>query len=541
MSSSNRFNVLSLEDVVGEGDQRETSSTPRQSRPNSRASSAASGSRNPSPTPSLKPVYVSPVWTWDGTDYPTLEEAVTASAATYNIAQGVIQWINVVMKSFVERDVTQVYNVLGDKIYEHRNAQWDINEQLMDTLERARNTINELKEENKQLKKDYTITLANNVDTIRELDVMRKNNATILQGVQVLSREIRELKAQQALSPQQFVQQFAPRGANVSLPTEDTTFKVQRPKAPDPPKYKGNKDVSLEEWLEKVGVWFRYNKITSDEERVISALMFLEGGVHSFMNDYSRRAAEGLPLGTWSDFVDRLKSGYRQVSPEKSAQKELDAWCNKRHGSVAKFAEEFRLHATKTGYSDVDLIKRIDDQRSLQVRNICITFEQITPQAIPKTWPTYLDWILDIEMKTREHGQQGSGNTSSGTRASSSKDPDAMDIDQIRKPEKLAKEQEEWLSKGLCFRCGKHKSLKKGEKCRTPKYKGFYELPARSSSTTQTRVVEEESSTEDKREQFIRAALEKYDEKQKKGKEKEEESTARIEEIDELDFLHDVL
>ena len=233
------------------------------------------------------------------------------------------------------------------------------------------------------------------------------------------------------------------------------------------------------------------------------------------------------------------------MSPAKTAQKELELWCNKRHGTVAKFAEQFRLHASKTGYSDVDLIKRIDDQRTSQVRSICITYEEILPHAIPKDWQHYLNWILGLEMKTCEDGQQKAGDTSSGTRATTSRDPDAMDTSVIRKPEKMSKEQEEWLEKGLCFRCGKHKAPRKGEQCRSPKYRGFYEFPKRKTTTTETRIVEEKSE-EQKWEDFIRAALEKYDEKKKQtdnGPTKEVESTARIEEVveDEMDFLRSVL
>lgn len=258
------------------------------------------------------------------------------------------------------------------------------------------------------------------------------------------------------------------------------------------------------------------------------------------MDDYAEKASLGQALGTWQVFIDRLKIGYRQLSPEKTAQQSLDDLCGKKHSSMATFAESFRLHAVKSGYSDVELIRRIDQQRNHEMRLIMTTVSQVSPTQVATTWEAYLEWALDIEMKMREQGKH-MGSTSSGSRPTT-KDPNAMDIDTVRKAEKLSKEQMEWQSKGLCFRCGKHKSLRKGERCRTPKYTGFYELPPRPSTSTSARVVEEETEDKDSaREDFIRAALKKYDQrKDEKGKEKEV-TTAHIEEVDETDFLLSML
>ena len=109
-----------------------------------------------------------------------------------------------------------------------------------------------------------------------------------------------------------------------------------------------------------------------------------------------------------------------------------------------------------------------------------------------------------------------------------------MDIDAVRKPEKLSKEQEEWLSKRLCFHCGKHPA-KLGVKCHNPVYKGYYEFPKDKTSapSTRARVMNEEGQD---RMEFVINALKEYDQK---GKEKaqDQETTARIVELDEQDFL----
>ena len=95
--------------------------------------------------------------------------------------------------------------------------------------------------------------------------------------------------------------------------------------------------------------------------------MYLEGGALDFVSDYVDNASEGFALGSWSDFVDRLKASYRQLAPEKTAQASLEEWCAKIHPSVIQFAENFRRFASKSGYSNVELIRRIDHQISRDV------------------------------------------------------------------------------------------------------------------------------------------------------------------------------
>ena len=222
------------------------------------------------------PAYVPPTWEWEGEQYDTLEEAVAAAGETHNIHSKYSTWVSGVIQSFINRDVAQVYNRLGDKMYEHKNMQAEINETITATFGRLQDRIDTLENENKVLWNDIGIALSNNLaitEGLREAkknnDTLLQNQNTLLQGVRQLSQQITELKSQQGSSTQQFLNQFAPPGANVSQHTEESTGKAQRPKIPEPPKYEGtkDKDSTLEEWLKKLGVWFRYNKISQDEDR----------------------------------------------------------------------------------------------------------------------------------------------------------------------------------------------------------------------------------------------------------------------------------
>lgn len=527
---ANRFAPLNVEQVLGEDNTHHSGSTPRASH-----HPTPVASRAPSPTPTLFPAYVPETWRFGDATYTTLEEAIRASATPFDIHDDVIEWMIQVIQSFSSRDIGQVYNALGTKIYEHRDA--------------LNTSIETLSEENQALRNDIDSAKATIRDVnakadqaIQENVTLHNNQGVLLQAIQKLSKDVASLTTE--VTTLRVANLFsAPAPTNtVFAPSSSKS----RPKVADPPKYKGNKssDITLEQWLQKLGVWFRYQGIVLDDDKITTALMYLEGGAHSYMDDYAEKAALGDTLGTWQNFIDRLKSGYRQLSPEKSAQQSLDELCSKQHSSMATFAEGFRLHAVKSGYSDVELIRRIDQQRSREMRMVMTTVAQVNPAQVATTWETYLEWALDIEMKMREQGKDKHiGGTSSGSR-STPKDPNSMDIDAVKKAEKLSREQMEWQSKGLCFRCGKHRSLRKGEKCRTPKYTGFYELPPRPSTSTQARVVEEESENKDtEREDFIRAALEKFDKhKEDKGKGKEKEiTTAHIEEVNETDFLLSML
>lgn len=530
MASGSRFALLDPDTVLGgSAAQHHSGSTPRPSRPPSPTESSAAGS----PTPSLAPAYVPPSYTWNGTEYATLEEAIQASAG--NIRPEFVDWVTTVTKSFLARDLAAVYNALGDKMYEQRNtARLQINglaQQLQAT-----------QEQNRLLQERVTQAEVGLAQEKQANDTLHKNQDVLLAAVQKLSAEVTTLRTEVTGA------RIAGTFANTSSAPRPSALapSSHRPKVADPPKYKGNKsgDLTLEQWLQKMGLWFRYQNIQSDEDRITTALMYLEGGAHSFMDDYAERASIGQNLGTWEEFVKRLQTGYRQMSPEKSAQQSLDELCAKQHSSMASFAEGFRLHAVKSGYANVELIRRIDQQRSREMRMVMTTVAQIQP--VETTWEKYLAWALDIKMKMREDGKKYGA--SSNTTRTTQKDPNAMDTSTVdRKPEKMSKEQLEWQAKGLCFRCGKHPRLAKGQRCRTPKYTGYYEFPAKVSSTT-ARVVDEEAeekkdTTTMTRDDFIRAATQLFDQKSGKGKGKEtkevkEVAAARIVEVeDEADFL----
>ena len=76
--------------------------------------------RPTSPTPTLQP-YVGPTtWTWGETEYDTLEEAILASMTEHDMPEKLRGWYISVVRNLTRREIVDLYNLLGNKMYEHR-------------------------------------------------------------------------------------------------------------------------------------------------------------------------------------------------------------------------------------------------------------------------------------------------------------------------------------------------------------------------------------------------------------------------------------
>jgi hypothetical protein len=269
---------------------------------------------------------------------------------------------------------------------------------------------------------------------------------------------------------------FAPAAPAVPLAPAAAPSLHTRLPCMDVPKFSGNtKDQTLEDWVMKMHIYFCHQKVTNDEDRITIALMALEGHPHSYMQEYSMAISKNLQLGTWAEFLSKLETGYKDLAPEKRAQQNLDKVDSKKYTDVRSFAEDFCIWAPKSGYSNVELIARIDRKRSERLVNVMTGAEMANPALAPSTWARYLDYVLQFETKLREN-RNANG-------MQSHKDSDAMEVDAMRtftrprgKEKELNNKQKKWAKAGLCFKCGKHPCLR-GKPCRNPVYKGFFKVP----------------------------------------------------------------
>jgi hypothetical protein len=184
------------------------------------------------------------------------------------------------------------------------------------------------------------------------------------------------------------------------------------------------------------------------------------------MDQYFKVAITGQSLGNWAGFVQALHMAYVELNPERNAQEHLDKVCSHKHLSLAKFAEEFGIYAHRSGYSDKELIARIDAQRPANVLAAIVNMSLSNPAGIPTNWQGYLKLLLNIEMKFCQEKPVSKGTTS--TTVNVIKDTDEK--------QPLNSEQLKWCKKGLCFKCRKHPRIP-GQGCRAPKYKGLFNVP----------------------------------------------------------------
>ena len=381
-------------------------STPRASRPPSPGlapqNSASQVGGPSSPTPSLLPAYIPPAWSYDGHQYERLEDAIRQSAPG-EVPDNIREWVIVVMKSMVDNELKKMYNVLGDKMYEHKRI-LEASIASAQTERRLKEAV--LKSENEKLS-----------DQIKAQDAhMATLNDEILgtQGAMIdMGKEMMEIKAANTKLRHELA---SLKASGVSTAQGHTSGTVQshklHVKIAEPPHYSGK--GSLEDWLQQLGIWMRWNEINDDERRITMALLHLEGGAFTYMSEYATRAAARQSLGTWQDFVDILKVNYRTLDPDKDAQQHLKEICTKTYPTMVSFAEKFRQWATKTNLGHTALIGYIAEHRDKDVRQAMVTRDSLGI-ADPITWPEYLDLCLQLESKFRadKAGQRGTTMTSS--------------------------------------------------------------------------------------------------------------------------------
>ena len=339
-----------------------------------------------------------------------------------------------------------------------------------------------------------------------------------------------------------------------------TLTQTRRSKLAEPPRYKGAEDkVKLGQWLDQMGLFFAHEGVDANRQRIVYALSRLEGPAQQYMQSYFSRIREGTDLGTYENFVNELKQIYGLRDEKEGAKKELEALLKKQgiDKDFIGFSEKFRTLGRLSGHTNEYLIDRL---KSIAPNNILLVLASRDDDDLPDEWPRFLELMVEIYKRLNPNKMTGTifgiSNTGSSSTpaASTSRLHDAMDVDTLQK---LSKEQEDWLSKKLCMRCGKH-SYRRGVACKSPKYKGKYKLSGSTASLSKgkgkARINEideksqaDENSDDEPQEESdsmetLIAAMSKFlntktKEKKvgrpKKGKAKatEIESTARIEEV----------
>ncbi|KAL7280515.1 hypothetical protein ACG7TL_005447 [Trametes sanguinea] len=177
----------------------------------------------------------------------------------------------------------------------------------------------------------------------------------------------------------------------------------RQPKIGEPPIFKGSDDkIKLEEWCNLISLWCAHEGITTDKQKIVTALSRLQGPAHKYMAWYYDRVGKGQDLGTWDAFMDELAQIYGLQHDKEGAKKKITALFSNKDLAAKdfiKYAERFRTLGRLTGYDDELLIDKLREVK----------------------WPDFLDMLLDFYRelnpeKTRgtvfsKSGSDGSGHT----------------------------------------------------------------------------------------------------------------------------------
>lgn len=510
--------------------------TPK-ARPMSRTS-AASRRSSPTPLPQISP---STEWVFNGEMYDNLDDVINASGKQFGIHESLVDWMTTVVREISRRSSEEVYNECAAQISRHKESIFrDINdmeeriskaennvENLTEVLEGMQNAIQEVKTQ--QDDRSYVEALGKSFSTMdKDIGILNSNQHQVADKLQEINGVLHEnrhtiIKLQQELAgfmsnnrpvtppsirmtspllaprPQAPMPPLFPPGISgfqqvpantytAPAPAVSAPMRASLPKIAEPPKFKGKSDLSLEQWLQKMSLWFSWYGIIDDQQKILMGLSYLEGTPADFMNTFAMAVSAGNIPGTWQNFVTQLETGYRQLAPEKTSQQALSDLDKKKFSSMSDFAEKFRTHAVKSQYSNTDLIARIENHWSSTLRNIMVAMFATNPMQKPTTWEAYLDLCLRLEMNIRD---QKTDQPASGT-ASNPVVVNAVSGERP-KPLELNDEQMEWLKKGLCIRCGKHRRPTPPQRCGKPKYPGYFRIPPNVAPKKEIRTAETSS------------------------------------------------
>jgi hypothetical protein len=118
-----------------------------------------------------------------------------------------------------------------------------------------------------------------------------------------------------------------------------TSFQGVKLRPADPPKYAGENEDMIKDWLATMVQWLG-SGMCVPEQRVGLAHTFLTGEATSFWRAKSAvLQAQGFDIQDWDVFARTLEQAFGHQDPEQNARDKLDAL--KQTGSVENFANKF--------------------------------------------------------------------------------------------------------------------------------------------------------------------------------------------------------
>jgi hypothetical protein len=136
-------------------------------------------------------------------------------------------------------------------------------------------------------------------------------------------------------------------------------------KVAEPPLFSGaNGKTTLQKWLNKISLWCNSQGIATDQQKIMTALTWLEGAAAKYMQPWYNKNTLGQPLGLWSDFVLELQGIYGMRDEKAGARKEIEQLFRNKslaHNNFINYAKKFRTLAQLSELEDSYLIEKLKE------------------------------------------------------------------------------------------------------------------------------------------------------------------------------------
>jgi len=279
----------------------------------------------------------------------------------------------------------------------------------------------------------------------------------------------------------QFIERSTPAATPAPAPVVE---KFKNPVARPEPFKTGAADCrrfihAFTAWALEEGRPLNVDRVRADKVWINSALSYMQGEAATWASQYlqaiqlhTENSANKWPFdgGDWTKFLEALRLRFQATNDADAAQRELTTITQGKK-TVAEYAARFQQVASRTGYSDADLMSRFK-------ANLCDNSKVWLSVATFRNKPKDLDTLIAIATECDADMRNVKSDTRSAPTAAV--DPNAMEIDATRTqatrrpsapgPNGRTREEFTRLMRGRCYGCGDTRHIKSagnhgGEKC----------------------------------------------------------------------------
>ena len=438
---------------------------------------------------------------WEGVQYKTLDDAIAAQTEQVPEINDITKaWIIHMSASMSMQRSAVIFNKLGKKVYEHKkgledmitDAHKNLQDETLNSFQRVAEDfdlhlrkITALEEENRTLKADLDVLNKNLHNASAAFtNLTHKLDGAIAAQLQTQS-ELAQLKNQGTQTTQAAPAGGAPilswgttavpaSTSTATIPTQLSPHTSPRLRMPAPNDFEGNtKDIRFENWRTDMGLYLHASGYTDEQDKIAVTIIKLKGHPQDFIVEEAALVISCKYPYTWEFFMDKLATAYKTADMQKEAQAKIEAADKANHKTVADYVTAITPYIAALGFQDADLIHCAEKKLSHDLKVVTTASDKPPPTS----FHAWKDWIIGKENILRVNTGKLSGSTTS-TAKTSSKDPNAMDIDAMRNKEikydQLVRKQIPWAKDDKCLKCRQEPRPGYKQGCKQGKNSPYY-------------------------------------------------------------------